>query len=67
MEWINVSDTSKLEQGAKVLCTDGEDFNVCYVSNQFEFVPDLNHKLCYSEVTHYMIIELPDNENWKLV
>ena len=64
MEWIKVnSSNSKLDQGAKVLCTDGIDFNIAYVSNQFEFVPNIDSRLCYSEVTHYMIIDLPKKKD----
>lgn len=60
IEWIKIDNDNLPKQGTYVLCSDGEDWEKAYVTNQFEFAENKNSKIVYTEVTHFAEIKAPN-------
>ena len=60
MEWKKLTNDNLPKQGSWILITDGTDWKRVYVTNQFEFVENIDDKMAYSQgITHWCEVVLP--------
>lgn len=61
MNWIKIDNDNLPPQNSWVIVTDGKGWAEALVTYQFEFVPFPDSKFAYSNITHFLIINLPTN------